>query len=66
MAAQDCAKVAFDLGLRKVKVFVKGQVTDVSLLSELYTEQVLRLLKLLTLLHCHTTVVVLRKAEEFN
>lgn len=24
MAAQDCAKVAFDLGLRKVKVFVKG------------------------------------------
>lgn len=24
MAAQDCSKVAFDLGLRKVKVFVKG------------------------------------------
>jgi len=24
MAAQDCAKVAHDLGLRKVKVFVKG------------------------------------------
>jgi small subunit ribosomal protein S11 len=24
MAAQDCAKVAFDAGLRKVKVFVKG------------------------------------------
>ena len=24
MAAQDCAKIAFDLGLRKVKVFVKG------------------------------------------
>ncbi len=24
MAAEDCAKVAFDLGLRKVKVFVKG------------------------------------------
>jgi small subunit ribosomal protein S11 len=24
MAAQDCAKTAFDLGLRKVKVFVKG------------------------------------------
>lgn len=23
-AAQDCAKVAFDLGLRKVKVYVKG------------------------------------------
>jgi small subunit ribosomal protein S11 len=24
MAAQDCAKVAYDAGLRKVKVFVKG------------------------------------------
>ncbi|MDO9512715.1 MAG: 30S ribosomal protein S11 [Bacteroidales bacterium] len=24
MAAQDCTKVAYDLGLRKVKVFVKG------------------------------------------
>ena len=24
MAAQDCAKVAFDLGLRKVKAYVKG------------------------------------------
>lgn len=24
MAASDCAKVAFDLGLRKVEVFVKG------------------------------------------
>ncbi len=24
MASQDCSKVAYDLGLRKVKVFVKG------------------------------------------
>ena len=24
MAAQDCAKVAYDLGLRKVKVYIKG------------------------------------------
>ncbi len=24
MVAQDCAKVAYDMGLRKVKVFVKG------------------------------------------
>ena len=24
MAAEDCAKVAFDLGLRKVKAYVKG------------------------------------------
>ena len=27
MAAQDCAKVAFDLGLRKVKAYVKGPGT---------------------------------------
>ena len=27
MAAQDCAKVAYDLGLRKVKVYVKGPGT---------------------------------------
>ena len=24
MAAQDCAKVAYDLGLRKIKVYIKG------------------------------------------
>lgn len=33
MAAEDCAKVAFDLGLRKVKAYVKGPETDVSPLS---------------------------------
>ena len=27
MAAQDCAKVAYDLGLRKVKAYVKGPGT---------------------------------------
>ena len=27
MAAQDCAKVAFDLGLRKVKAYVKATAT---------------------------------------
>ncbi len=47
MAAQDCAKVAFDLGLRKVKAYVRVLETDVSLLSELSTELVSRLLKLL-------------------
>ncbi len=47
MAAQDCAKVAYDLGLRKVKAYVKGPETDVSLLSVLYTVLELKLLKLL-------------------
>ena len=48
MAAEDCAKVAFDLGLRKVKAYVKVQVMVVSLLSVLFTVQVSRLLKSLT------------------
>jgi len=46
MAAQDCAKVAFDLGLRKVKAYVRDPVTDVSLLSELSMVQESKLLKL--------------------
>ena len=34
MAAENCAKVAYDLGLRKVKAYVKGvRVMDVSLQS---------------------------------
>ena len=32
-AAEDCAKVAQEAGLRQVKVYVKGPETDVSLLS---------------------------------
>ena len=48
MAAQDCAKVAYDLGLRKVKAYVKVLETDVSLQSELYMELELKLLKLST------------------
>ena len=30
MAAQDCAKIAFDLGLRKVKAYVKGPGNEVT------------------------------------
>jgi small subunit ribosomal protein S11 len=33
MAAEDCSKVALEAGLKKVKVYVKDQETDVSLLS---------------------------------
>jgi len=33
LAAQDCAKVAHDAGLRKVKVFVKGLELVVNRLS---------------------------------
>jgi small subunit ribosomal protein S11 len=33
MAAEDCSKVALEAGLKKVKVYVKDQETDVSLYS---------------------------------
>jgi small subunit ribosomal protein S11 len=35
MAAEDCSKVALEAGLKKVKVYVKDQETDVSLYSSL-------------------------------
>ena len=48
MAAEDCAKVAFDLGLRRLRLMLRVQVMVVSLLSVLFTVQVSRLLKSLT------------------
>lgn len=48
MAAQDCAKVAYDLGLRKVKAYVKGPVTAVSQLSVPFMVQASQLPKLST------------------
>ena len=48
MAAQDCAKVAYDLGLRKVRLMLKVPATDVSPLSVPFTAQVSKLLKSLT------------------
>lgn len=42
MAAQDCAKVAYDLGLRKVKYSLRVRVTVVSPLSERSMAQVSR------------------------
>ena len=46
MAAEDCAKVAFDLGLRKVKAYVKGPGNGRESAIRPYTVQVLRLLRL--------------------
>ena len=42
MAAQDCAKVAFDLDLEKLKCMLKDQVMVVSQLLGLFTVQVLK------------------------
>ena len=36
LAAAECAKTAFDLGLRKVKVYVKGPGSGLKLLSVLF------------------------------
>ncbi len=38
MAAEDCAKVAYDLGLRKVKVYVKGPGMEENRLSALLAD----------------------------
>ena len=48
MAAQDCAKVAYDLGLRKVKAYVKGPGTAVNQQSAPCMAQESKLLKSLT------------------
>ena len=36
MAAEDCGKVALEAGLKKVKAYVKGQVTVVSAIRTLH------------------------------
>ena len=64
MAAQDCAKVAFDLGLRKVKAYVKGPGNGRE--SAIRTVQASRLLRLWMLLRCPTTAAVLLREEECN
>ena len=45
---------------------LRGRVTDVSLLSELFMAQAVKRQKLLMLLRCRTTDVVLLKREEYN
>ena len=42
MAAENCSQVAYEAGLRRVKVFVKGPVLVENLLSELSTTQELK------------------------
>jgi hypothetical protein len=65
MAAEDCSKVALEAGLKKSKVYVKDQETDVSLLSVLLTVE-LKLQRLSMLLQCLTMDVVLQRDVEFN
>ena len=62
MAAADCAKVAFDLGMRKAKVYVSGPNQP----FVLFTPVVSKLLKSSMLPRFHTMVAGLRNAEECN
>ena len=66
MAAQDCAKVAYDLGLRKVKAYVKGPGNGRESAIRASTVLVSLLQRLSTLLRFPTTVAVLLSAEEYN
>ena len=66
LAAEDCASVAHEAGLRKVKVYVKGPGNVWNLPLELFTMQVLKLQKSLTLLQSLTMVVVHLKEDAYN
>ena len=58
MAAEDCSKVAFDLGLRKVKAFVKGPGNGRESAIRAVNAAGIQVTESLTLLHCHTTAAV--------
>ena len=61
MAAEDCAKVAFDLGLRKVKAYVKGPGNGrESAIRGVHSSGIE------TLHRCPTTAAVLRREERYN
>jgi ribosomal protein S11 len=66
VASEECSKTAYDLGLRKVKVYVKGPVMVVSRLFVLLAVLVFRSAKSLTLHRCHTTDVVRQREDVFN
>jgi small subunit ribosomal protein S11 len=59
MAAEDCSKVALEAGLKKVKVYVKDQETDVSLLF--FTYGGIEVTEIIDVTQCLTTDVVLQK-----
>ena len=66
MAAQDCAKVAYDLGLRKVKVYVKGPGNGRESAIRTIHGAGIEVTEIIDVTRCHTMVVVLLKREEFN
>jgi len=63
-AATDCGKVAFDLGMRKVKVYVKGPGNGRESAFVLFTLAESKLPRSLMLRHFRTMDVVLPNGEE--
>ena len=66
MAAQDCAKVAFDLGLRKVKAYVKGPGNGRESAIRTIHGAGIEVTEIIDVTPLPQTVVVLRKDVEFN
>ena len=66
MAAQDCAKIAFDLGLRKVKAYVKGPGNGRESAIRTVHGAGIEVSKSSTLLRCPTTDAVLPSAVASN
>ena len=66
LAAEDCANVAKEAGLRKVKVYVKGPGNGRESAIRSFIMQVSKLQKLLMLHQCLTMDVVHQREEEYN
>ena len=66
MAAQDCAKVAFDLGLRKVKAYVKGPGNGRESAVRTIHGAGIEVTEIIDVTPLPHMVVVLPKEEEFN
>ena len=66
MAAQDCAKIAFDLGLRKVKAYVKGPGNGRESAIRTIHGAGIEVTEIIDVTPLHIMVVVLRKDVEFN
>ena len=66
MAAEDCAKVAFDLGLRKVKAYVKGPGNGRESAIRAVHGAGIEVWRSSTLRRCRTMAAVPRSAVAYN
>ena len=66
LAAEDCAKVAHEAGLRKVKVYVKGPGNGRESAIRTIHNAGIEVTEILMLLQCHIMDVVLLKEEEYK